>query len=204
MRESDKVSASAHDRVPEKKHAAVRRCNPLTLTWASNLNTYLLHSHAYSAVAAMLGGISDIYNSFFLHGLFLPQQWLHDKQTSLKENPWSLSTAEQKGAWVIPDAFSRLHLVFSGIRLSIFPGDIRLIPCQYFAAIRAAIIWDAALISNSLYSIFWLTIECNRLLQSSNKWVSSYVMPNHLKPQPNLQRVALTVGTRVFWLLFKH
>lgn len=59
------MSASAHDRVPEKKHAAVRGCNPLTLTWASNLNTYLLHSHAYSAVAAMLGGISDIYNSFF-------------------------------------------------------------------------------------------------------------------------------------------
>lgn len=65
MRESDKVSASAHDRVPEKKHAAVRGCNPLTLTWASNLNTYLLHSHAYSALAAMLGGISDIYNFFF-------------------------------------------------------------------------------------------------------------------------------------------
>lgn len=61
MRESDNVSASAHNRVPEKKHAIVRGGNPLTLTWASNLNTYLLHSHAYSPIAAMRGGISYIF-----------------------------------------------------------------------------------------------------------------------------------------------
>lgn len=50
---------------PRKKHAAERGCNPLTLTWASNLNTYLLHSHSYSPLAVMLGRISDIFFFFF-------------------------------------------------------------------------------------------------------------------------------------------
>lgn len=154
MRETNNVSASERAWQTERKYAIVRKCNPLTVLEASTRNTYLLYSHT------CLPPSSAARRHFRNSALPLwpsSLRWLHGKQTRLKETPCSLSTERKKGMTHSVFLFSWLHLVLSTIQLSIFPGDICLILCQHFTAIRAAIVWNAVLTSNAaFYGIFWL------------------------------------------------
>lgn len=122
----------------ERKYVIVRKCNPLTVLEHPLENTYLLYSHTCLPLAALHGGISEI-----LHCCYGPRccnDFMVNKPCS-KETPFSLSTERKKRGYdSLPDRFSWLYLVLSAIQLPIFPGDICLILCQCFTAIRAVII----------------------------------------------------------------
>lgn len=183
-----------------RKYAIVRKCNPLTVPERPlETPTCYIRTHSSPPRSAAPRHFRHSASPLWPSSL----RWLNGKQTSGKETPCSLSKERKKKETGMTHSWnlSRLHLVLSAIQLSIFPGDVRFIPCQHFTAIRAAIVWNALLISNAGFTVYsdpLLAAVARHRARASESVVMWYPA---MYDDPTF--VILTRRTRVLWLLFK-